>query len=170
MDWKKYLSQFQQAYKEADAVDSEFDELPDGDYVARVERVELKQSKSGKPMMEWEFVVHDGQYTGRREWKYNLIDSVDRVQWLKKDLFKAGLNLEDITKLEESLPLLLDRILEIRIKTKKGNNGQTYRNIYIKKHLETYKPQQTNGVPTNSADPFANDGKPLNITDDDLPF
>jgi len=65
MDWKKYLSQFQQAYKEADAVDSEFDELPDGDYVARVERVELKQSKSGKPMMEWEFVVHDGQYTGR---------------------------------------------------------------------------------------------------------
>lgn len=167
MDWKKYLSQFQQAYKEADAVDSEFDELPDGDYIARVERVELKQSKSGKPMMEWEFVIHDGQYAGRREWKYNLIDSVDRVQWLKKDLFKAGLALDDITKLEESLPALLDRILEIRIKTKQGNNGQTYRNIYIKKHHETY---EKNGMPTNPANPFTDDGKPLDITDDDLPF
>jgi len=169
MDWKAYLSKFQQAYKEAEVTDIDFDELPDGDYVARVERVELKQSKSGKPMLEWEFVISDGQFAGRREWKYNLIDNVERVQWLKRDLFKAGLDLEDITKLEESLPLLLDRILEIRIKTKRGNNGETYRNIYIKKHHETYKPK-TNGLTANLGDPFVDDGKPLEITDDDLPF
>lgn len=166
MNWKDYLSKFKQAYKDADVSDT-YDELPDGEYTVRVERVELKESKSGRPMLEWEFIVHEGKFAGRHEWKYNMLDHVDNIQWLKKDLFRAGLDLEDITQLEESLPLLIDRLLKIEVKTKRANNGNQYRNVYIKKHLETYKPQ-TNGA--NPSNPFADDGKPLNITDDDLPF
>jgi len=101
VDWKKYLSKFQEAYKNTDVSDDTFDELPDGDYIVRVERVELKESKSGRPMLEWEFVVEEGNFAGRHEWKYNMLDHVDNIQWLKKDLFRAGLDLEDITQLEE---------------------------------------------------------------------
>jgi len=164
MDWKNYLSKFQQAYKETNVSDdNNFDELPDGDYVVRVERVELKQSKTGRPMLEWEFVVYDGEFAGRHEWKYNLLDSVDRIQWLKKDLFRAGLELEDITQLETSLPQLLDRLLEIKIKSRQGNNGQIYRNVYINKEIEKT---------VSEKGPFTgySDTEPLNITDDDLPF
>lgn len=163
MDWKSYLSKFQEAYKKADVSDDNFDELPDGTYIVRVERVELKESKTGRPMLEWEFVVDEGDFAGRHEWKYNMLDEMDRIQWLKKDLFRAGLDLEDITKLEESLPQLLDQKLKITIKTKRVNNGNQYRNVYINKQIEA-DPQ---------SDPFApyrNNQPTVNITDDDIPF
>lgn len=163
MDWKKYLSKFQEAYKNTDVSDDTFDELPDGDYIVRVERVELKESKSGRPMLEWEFVVEEGNFAGRHEWKYNMLDHVDNIQWLKKDLFRAGLDLEDITQLEEHLPLLLDRRLKINIKTKRVNNGNQYRNVYINKQIE--KTGSEKGSFTGYSDT-----QPLNITDDDLPF
>lgn len=167
MDWKSYLSQFQQAYKDADVSDS-YDELPDGEYTVKVERVELKESNSGRPMLEWEFVVHEGEFAGRHEWKYNLLDSVDRIQWLKKDLFRAGLDLEDITKLEESLPLLLDRLLKITIKTKMGNNGLKYRNVYINKQIETEA--ESHATYKESVFRYKDGQSPVNITEDDIPF
>lgn len=160
MDWKNYLKQFQEAYKEADTEDT-FDELPDGEYVVKVERVELKESNSGRPMLEWEFVVQEGEFAGRHEWKYNLLDNVDRIQWLKKDLFRAGLDLEDITQLEESLPQLLDRKLKITIKTKRVNNGNQYRNVYINKQIET-------ASESNAA--YKNSQLSVTVADDDIPF
>jgi hypothetical protein len=160
MNWKSYLEQFKEAYKNADVSDT-FDELPDGEYVVKVERVELKESNSGRPMLEWEFVVQEGEFAGRHEWKYNLLDNVDRIQWLKKDLFRAGLDLEDITQLEESLPQLLDRKLKITIKTKRVNNGNQYRNVYINKQIET-------ASESNAA--YKNSQLSVTVADDDIPF
>lgn len=158
MNWKAYLSQFQQSYKNTEV--NTFDEIPDGEYIARVERVELKESQSGRPMMEWEFVIHEGPYKGRHEWKYNILDDPERIGWLKQDLFRVGLELEDITLLEESLSALLDRLLKIEIVTK-SKNGKTYRNLYIKKWIKSA---------SDDFSTYQNDQFPINISDDDIPF
>lgn len=73
-----------------------YTKLLDEKYNMKVEAVRLKISKTSRPMQDWEFVVADGRYQGRREWKYHLLDK-DRIGWLKRDLFRAGLELEDIS-------------------------------------------------------------------------
>ncbi len=100
--------------------------------------------------MVWEFVIAEGQYEGWRLWKYNGLDSADKIGWLKNDLHKAGLKLEKLTDLGESLEHLLDRALEVNVKTK----GE-YQNVYINKEI--------------SLEPSTNMA-PIDINDEDLPF
>lgn len=165
MNWAEYLKQFQKSYEEAE-VDT-YEEVPDGEYRVRVFAVRLKVSKNtGRPMLEWEFEILDGKFKGRHEWKYAFLDDAERIQWLKRDLFRAGLHLKDITKLEKELPNLLDRELQIEIVTKTGDNGNAYRNIYIKKLLSE---SPTNGA-AKPVDPALDQPWIPKISDDDLPF
>ncbi|OYD06081.1 DUF669 domain-containing protein [Paludifilum halophilum] len=166
MSWAAILKQYQDEYKQAEV--SSFDELPDGRYRVRVQAARLKESKNqGIPMLEWEFVVAEGKYEGRHEWKYNLIVP-DRIRWLKQDLFNAGLDLEELEKLEQELPQLLDRVLEIEIKTNKSEKtGKAYRNVYIRKVID-YKSFRK---PDDSfAERHPGQKQPYDIADDDLPF
>lgn len=141
--WAEYLAQFQKSYQEAEC--DVYEDLPDGQYVMKVDAVRFKLSKTNRPMLEWELVVTDGKYKGRREWKFHLLDDEERIGWMKRDLFRAGLQLEDITKLESELPNLLDRELQIEIQTK-NNNGKSYRNIYFQKYLQNQSPITTSSV------------------------
>lgn len=167
MSWANILKQYEQEFKEAEV--NSYTELPDGKYTVKVETARLKESKNhGIPMLAWEFVVVDGEYEGRHEWKYSLI-MPERMQWLKQDLFSAGLELEELHRLEEELPSLLDRLLEIKIETKMSKNGKEYRNVYIQKVVDR-TPSQKPENPFSPNNPFADDGKPINISDDDLPF
>jgi hypothetical protein len=166
MSWASILKQYQDEYKIAEV--NTYEELPDGRYQVRIERVELKESKNQKlPMLEWEFVVVDGKYEGRHEWKYNLIVP-DRLKWLKQDLFSAGLELEELHKLEEELPTLLDRVLDIEIATNKSEKtGKNYRNVYIRKLIDSTplkKPEDPFNFGTSAGQ------KDGGISDDDLPF
>ncbi|MDQ0417899.1 hypothetical protein J2Z48_002083 [Croceifilum oryzae] len=146
--WSEYLSQFQKGYQEAEF--DVYDDLPDGQYVMNVEAVRFKTSKTNRPMLEWELAVTEGPFKGRKEWKYHLLDDPDRIGWMKQDLFRAGLQLEDITKLESELPNLLDRKLQIKIQTKSGDNN-VFRNLYFQKQL---KPQSA-----ETASPVKSDQK-----------
>jgi hypothetical protein len=152
--WAQFLAQYQKSYREAEA--DVYQEIPDGQYVMKVESVRLKFSKSNRLMLEWELVVTEGPYKGRREWKFNLLDDEKRIGWLKRDLFTAGLELQEITRLEEELPQLLDRVLQVKIQTKMVN-GNTYRNIYFQKCLEEKRPSASpTGIwmPEDSQYPF----------------
>ncbi|MEX5694994.1 DUF669 domain-containing protein, partial [Pseudomonas syringae] len=43
-------------------------DIPDGNYQAQVSRVELKESKAGDPMLEFELDLL-GKYAGRKLWR-----------------------------------------------------------------------------------------------------
>jgi Protein of unknown function (DUF669) len=92
--------------------------IPDGSYKARVERVELRRSKSSdKPMLEWTLVLLDSKYAGRKVWKYNVLEE-DHLSRAKSDLKRVGLVLEKLSDLPSRLNDLLDVTVEISVKTK----------------------------------------------------
>lgn len=163
-----YLKQYEEAYQKAEVREqnNSFDELPDGKYKVQIDRVELTQSKSsGRPQMVWEFIVIEGKFKGRRIWKYNGLDSAEKIQWLKNDLWTAGLALERLTDLERNLSQLLDQFLEITLKTKGSVQG-----IYINKMLEMKdlpEPEirKTENRAIENPKVWASD-----LTEDDLPF
>jgi hypothetical protein len=106
--------------------------VPDGDYEVVVERVELKRSKaSGSRMLEWEFRIIGPSCSGRKVWKYSLLETADQMAFLKRDLRKAGLALEKLSNLPSRLPELLDLRIEIRKQTR-----DEYENLYIRRRLE----------------------------------
>lgn len=171
-----YLKQYEEAYQKAEVKDNtSFDELPDGKYRVQVDRVELSKSKtSGRPHLVWEFVVIEGKFKGRRIWKYNGLNSVEQIEWLKNDLYTAGLELTRLSDLETRLGELLDQFLEINLKTKNTQKGPS-QNVFINRMIEAnnrvenrdFRSNRQNNKP---ADPFSDDGKPIYISDDDLPF
>lgn len=130
------LKEFDGAWEDA-PVETGSDNIPDGVYQARVERVEVKKSKtSGNLMLEWELVITHGEYEGRHVWKYNLLTDADKLRWTKKDLVTAGLKLNKLSELPMHLDNLLDRVLEIRTKTQKSRNGgDDFQAVYFNKLL-----------------------------------
>lgn len=70
-------SLFAQAKVANPIADREYENLPDGDYEASIERVEYKNNKKGNPMITYTLkVLDDNQYNGRLHWKnVNLVHS-----------------------------------------------------------------------------------------------
>jgi hypothetical protein len=129
--FRNYLSQYEEEYQKAEVQAT--GELPDGKYIVRIDRVELTTSKtSNRPQMVWDMIITEGTYQGWHVWKYNGLDSAEKIHYLKNDLHRADLPLERISDLESALPQLLDRKLEVRVKTKLGEHGES-QNVYINK-------------------------------------
>lgn len=150
-----YLQQYEEAFQKSEVNKRNFEELPDGKYTVRVDRVELTQSKTTmKPQLVWEFVVTEGRYTGRKVWKYNGLDSEDKIGFLKNDLYQAGLSIDRLMKLEANLPKLLDRILEIGLKTKETLSFGKIQNVYINKLISNKKPSSAAAYTQNLDLPF----------------
>jgi len=122
------LSKFDEQYEKEEII--EFDEIPDGKYNVNVDKVELSESKAGKPMLKWTFKIIAGDFKGRKMWKYNMIEA-EKLSWLKKDLAKAGMKLAKLSELEGQLESLLDTKLEITKKTKNDFDA-----IYINAKIE----------------------------------
>ncbi|SDY22428.1 DUF669 domain-containing protein [Thermoactinomyces sp. DSM 45892] len=131
--WAEYLKQFQKSYEEAEVMDV-YEDIPDGVYAVRVNSVRIRMSKTNRPMLEWELAIIEGKYVGRKEWKYHFLDQENLIAWLKQDLFRLDVPLQDLSKLEEILPQLLDQEIQIKIQTKESN-GRSYRNLYFQKAL-----------------------------------
>lgn len=134
--WGNFLSQFQ---NELNAFNQEnkslqFDELPSGKYNVNINVASLTESKTGKPMIKFEFEVIEGPFKGRREWKYHLLEA-GRIKFLMYDLSAAGLKVENMSELPSQLASLIDSKVQIEIKTNK-KNGNEYRNLYIRKPLK----------------------------------
>ena len=45
-----------------------FEPVPDGEYILGVHKVELVETKSGKPMLKLELLIDEGPYMGRKVW------------------------------------------------------------------------------------------------------
>jgi hypothetical protein len=126
--WREILAQFKEEFDKGD----EFEELIDGIYQARVAGANLETSKKGDPMVKFTFVIADGPYRGRRQWKYHVLKS-GNIRFLKSDLNKLGLKLGEITELPSRLREIIDQPINLVIETKHGQNGKDYRLIKLEK-------------------------------------
>lgn len=67
IDFKKWNEQFggeeaKKALKDAEQNSKEYAEVPDGTYICRLEKLELGETKSGKPMIKGMFRIAEGNH------------------------------------------------------------------------------------------------------------
>lgn len=116
-------------------VDS-YDELPDGEYFARIESVEVKTSKSGNLMFVWEFVLEDNEkYNNRHHWKYSMLTSPENMKRLTTDLNKFEVDTTSMQTIDSDMSKLLDVPVIIIIKRSTGKDGTVYTNTSVKPDL-----------------------------------
>ena len=171
------LSRWENDYASAPAErDNASVEVPDGKYQVRVARVELKESKQGNPMLEWELDIIGPRSAGRKLWRRNMLASAENVKWLKADLATCGVVLARLNDLndERTLAPLIGVTLEVRKKTK----GE-YDNVYLDKRiglgLQPPVSMPRSAKPAEPPHAYADrrdnsDFTAAAISDDDVPF
>ncbi len=150
-EFRSQLEEFEGAWKDA-PTESTFDNLPDGKYQVSIEEVRLENAKkSGRLQLAWVLTVMNGDYAGRKVFHYRGLDREESAGWMKREIYACGLEVESILDLPDMLPELLDRVVEITLKTKRGSDGEDYQNCFINKLLEAVGP----GAVSVDDDPFA---------------
>lgn len=122
------LSAFDEEFDNVEPADN--DEVPDGKYQARVQRVRLDRSQKGDPMLKWELVVLSGPHANRHIFK-NAVITQASLPFVKGDLKTLGLEVPRFSELPNHLEELLDLTLEVTKRTK----GE-YTNVYFNKRID----------------------------------
>lgn len=101
--------------------------VPDGQYVAKVDSAILKESKQGNRMLAWDLVIHEGPYKGRHLFRNNMLETAENLKWLKNDLHSIGIELVSIKLLPSRLSDIVGLVLKVTAKAK-GENQNVYLN------------------------------------------
>lgn len=165
--------------------------VEDGTYEALILSAKFDENNNGKQFINIDTVIRNDV-----KQKYQNSHVFTRI-WPKKNtteysmpyLFAIGMNagIPDKTQYNGIPELLRDFVgkpVKITVKNETSEyNGKTYENLNIKKWTKTRFPnvqhklketpslasaESTSSSP--SADPFANNSAPLDVSDDDLPF
>lgn len=126
----------------------EFPDVPDGKYQVKVDKVELTASKvTGNPMLKWDLVILVGPYEGQHLFRNNMLASPENLKYLKTDLHTCGVDLPRLSALESSLSQLLDITLEVQQKSRRDNNGNDQKNVYINKRIDVARASKAAVIP-----------------------
>lgn len=124
------LSHLDEAYRRAEVEDR--DEVPDGRYQTKIDKVEIRESKrTGNRFLSWTLKILGPNHRGRLLFRNNMLESEDNMKWLKGDLQTCGLQLGKLSELPQRLHELLDVQLEVVAKTKGENQ-----NVYLQKRIQ----------------------------------
>ena len=125
------LSRYDEEYEAVIPEERGFDEVSDGKYQTRVEKVELTHSKtSGHPMLKWTFKILGPAFEGRLLFKNSVFSGGDSLKYFKSDLATCGIVLPKMSMLPQYLSKLLDLRVEVS-KSTKGENSFIYINKLI---------------------------------------
>jgi hypothetical protein len=125
------LASFDAEFEAAPSENPDREEVPDGKYQVRVERVELtKAHSSGNAMLKWTLRILAPDYVGRMLWKNSMIVTAENIKYLKIDLTTCGLKLTKLSDLPSNLGQLINVGLEVTKKTK-GENANIFFNRSI---------------------------------------
>lgn len=136
------LAQFDQEYESAPVEEKNFDDVPDGKYQVRIDKVELTRTRtSGTPILKWTLDIISGAHAGRKLFHSNMIGTAENVRWLKQDLHTCGIEIPKLSALADpdSLRPLLDVTLEVTKKSK-SQDDKSYVSIYLNKRITISAP------------------------------
>ncbi|HPQ70610.1 MAG TPA: DUF669 domain-containing protein [bacterium] len=122
-------------YAAAEVEPNQFDDLPDGKYQAKVEKVEMGNTQNGAPMLKWQLRVLGPQHRGRMLFRNSVMASRDNLKYLKADLLLCGLELAKLS----DLPNRLNELLDVGLEVTKRTRGE-YSNIYFNKRIVLENP------------------------------
>ena len=122
------LTQYDDDFAEAPVEEREFEDVPDGKYQVKIEKVELTRAQSsGNPMLKWTLKILGPKCAGRMLWRNSVMASKENLKWLKTDLHTCGVDIAKLSELPPRLGDLLDVTLEVTKRTK-GENENIYFN------------------------------------------
>ena len=168
------LKAMDNAWKAADADEPkeekrEWENPPDGDYQARVHSFDFHDGKGGLALRT-QFEIVGPSNMGWKVSTFHPLENPERLKWTKRHLEALGVSAFSLEELEVNLQTALDKVCEVALKTRKGNDGREYQNLYLNRVMEGFTLSSEGSAeqppPHSDKDEPAPKGVPL----DDIPF
>lgn len=101
----------------------EFVEVPHGQYEVKIDKAELRESKSGKPMVTMWYTILEGEFKGQKIFYNQVVERGFQLGIVYKMIreFIGDCKFTSFTQLEEDLDLLIDK--EFALDYLEGKNG-----------------------------------------------
>lgn len=125
-------------FKEVEKTAGQFEELPEGNYIGVIEASGYKESKKGRPMVQIMVKVTGGEYEGRTNSKFMMLDGSGTDQ-IKRNLSmfasqakRLGVDTSDgFEATIENIESLEGTEVVMQIEKSVGKNGTTYTNTHL---------------------------------------
>ncbi len=105
--------------------------IPDGDYIAKIARMEVGKSKAGRLQVVTVFAVADGNYAGKELYRFDGLDKEQSMSFFKAFCETVGLEIpESLIALPDAIKAFVDsfdNMVNITMRTK-----NEYQNLYVK--------------------------------------
>lgn len=130
------IDELNNIFMEVKDAEPEFENLPDGEYLAIVTNAEYKLSKAEKPMVQFSFKITEGEYKDKIHNKFCLLSGKDEQQ-LRSNLNRYGTELKKyglvVTSIQDSFDQLKQTIgkdVKLTLKTNE-NSGFTNTSVEV---------------------------------------
>lgn len=124
-----FIEELNDLFMEVKDLEQTYENLGDGEYLAKVTNAEYRLSKADKPMVMFTFEITDGEFKGRKHNKFMMLSGKDETS-LKGNLTRYGNELKKYgivaTSIQDSFDKLKDIIgTEVKLTIKTTENGFT---------------------------------------------
>ena len=129
------IEELNNIFMEVKDAEPEYENLPDGEYLAIVVGAEYKMSKSEKPMVQFQFKITEGDYKDKIHNKFFLLSGKDEAG-LRANLNRYGTELKKyglvVSSIQDSFEQLKNTIgTEVKLTIKTSDSGFTNTSVEV---------------------------------------
>ena len=129
------IEELNNIFMEVKDAEPEYENLPDGEYLAIVVGAEYKMSKSEKPMVQFQFKITEGDYKDKIHNKFCLLSGKDEAG-LRANLNRYGTQLKKyglvVSSIQDSFEQLKNTIgKEVKLTIKTSDSGFTNTSVEV---------------------------------------
>lgn len=129
------IEELNNIFMEVKDAEPEYENLPDGEYLAIVVGAEYKMSKSEKPMVQFQFKITEGEYKDKIHNKFCLLSGKDEAG-LRANLNRYGTELKKyglvVSSIQDSFEQLKNTIgKEVKLTIKTSDSGFTNTSVEV---------------------------------------
>ena len=129
------IEELNNIFMEVKDAEPEYENLPDGEYLAIVVGAEYKMSKSEKPMVQFQFKITEGDYKDKIHNKFCLLSGKDEAG-LRANLNRYGTELKkyglEVNSIQDSFDQLKNTIgKEVKLTIKTSESGFTNTSVEV---------------------------------------
>lgn len=129
------IEELNNIFMEVKDAEPEYENLPDGEYLAIVVGAEYKMSKAEKPMVQFQFKITEGDYKDKTHNKFCLLSGKDEAG-LRANLNRYGTELKkyglEVNSIQDSFDQLKNTIgREVKLTIKTSDSGFTNTSVEV---------------------------------------
>ena len=129
------IEELNNIFMEVKDAEPEYENLPDGEYLAIAVGAEYKMSKAEKPMVQFQFKITEGDYKDKTHNKFCLLSGKDEAG-LRANLNRYGTELKkyglEVNSIQDSFEQLKNTIgREVKLTIKTSDSGFTNTSVEV---------------------------------------